>query len=609
MTYSGILWPALLLLFACKYDPVSEDKNAIEGIDTGIFSSPASVNFGNVLVGQSANQNVNITNSTASTETLSVTITVSGTDYSITDGSGDYSLTPGQSRSVAVCFSPSEALTRPGTLSISHSSVHQTSPIIVSFSGTGGIIPLTPTLFSPTNGSTGVSVNPTLNWISSTGATSYHIQISTNSGFTSLFYNQDVSNTTQQVSGLENGATYYWRINASNTYGTSPYSGTWSFTTIELPVAVMNLPSNDSTGVSTSPTFIWSSLNGATSYHLQVSTSSSFMSLVYDQEVSGTLQQISGFANTTTYYWRINASNTSGTGAYSNAWSFTTIGPMPGEQWILRSGTTTTLLSVASSGSLFVSVGPGGFLTSPDGINWTGRSSGTVYDQNLRHITWSGSQFLAEANNFNGSIILTSSDGIVWSAHSVGTNLWLYSIIRADSLLVAVGYNGAIATSSDGIIWTTRPSVTTSTLNSVAWSGSQFAAVGGNGAIITSPNGTAWSLHALERTPTGSYYYLNSVAWSGSQFVAVGDGGVIFTSTDGAAWTQRLSGTSRSLKSLAWSGSLLAAVGSSGTILTSPDGITWNMCHSGTTIDLNAITWSGSKFVVVASNGTIITSP
>ncbi|MBI3110041.1 MAG: T9SS type A sorting domain-containing protein, partial [Ignavibacteriales bacterium] len=94
-------------------------------------------------------------------------------------------------------------------------------------------VPATPTLASPSNGSTNVGLNPSLMWNASTGAATYRVQVSAASSFsTTLFDQAGVSGTTFGASGFSNGAAYYWRVNATNASGTSGWSGTSSFTTV-----------------------------------------------------------------------------------------------------------------------------------------------------------------------------------------------------------------------------------------------------------------------------------------------------------------------------------------------------------------------------------------
>jgi len=118
------------------------------------------------------------------------------------------------------------------------------------------IIPA-PVLLQPANSATGVSTNPTLSWNTSSGATSYHLQVSINSSFsTTVFDQSNITGTSQQVSGLSGNTAYYWHVNATNSSGTSGWSApVWSFNTISSPPLPPTLisPSNNATGVSTNP--------------------------------------------------------------------------------------------------------------------------------------------------------------------------------------------------------------------------------------------------------------------------------------------------------------------------------------------------------------------
>jgi uncharacterized protein (TIGR02145 family) len=93
--------------------------------------------------------------------------------------------------------------------------------------------PPAPTLSSPANNSNGISVTPTLMWNTSAGATSYRLQVSTDSLFSSSVYNQSgLTTTSQPITGLSNFTKYYWHVDATNSEGTSVWSDRWSFTTV-----------------------------------------------------------------------------------------------------------------------------------------------------------------------------------------------------------------------------------------------------------------------------------------------------------------------------------------------------------------------------------------
>jgi hypothetical protein len=100
--------------------------------------------------------------------------------------------------------------------------------------------PAVPVLATPSNGATGVATNPTLTWNASTGASSYHLQVSTDAGFATTVVDQsNITTTSSAVSGLASNTTYYWRVNATNSGGTSAYSSVWSFTTVTLPTGLV----------------------------------------------------------------------------------------------------------------------------------------------------------------------------------------------------------------------------------------------------------------------------------------------------------------------------------------------------------------------------------
>jgi len=198
-------------------------------------------------------------------------------------------------------------------------------------------VPSAPTLASPANGATGVSTSPTLTWNASSGATSYRLQVSTSSNFSTTVVDQsNITTTSYRVSGLAASTTYYWRVNASNAGGTSPWSAVWSFTTGAAPpkpppdTPILLSPADGAVDVSISPIFTWRLSIGATSYQLQVSRYASFSALVVNQ---------SGLTDTSyrawnlpeynkLYYWRVNASGADGrTSDWSTVWSFRTVRP------------------------------------------------------------------------------------------------------------------------------------------------------------------------------------------------------------------------------------------------------------------------------------------
>lgn len=95
-------------------------------------------------------------------------------------------------------------------------------------------VPPIPKLKSPVNNLTGAFTDPLLTWYESQSATIYSVQVSTNSSFTNIVRDRnDLSESSLNVTGLTLNTTYYWRVRATNNKGTSAWSSTWAFKTVE----------------------------------------------------------------------------------------------------------------------------------------------------------------------------------------------------------------------------------------------------------------------------------------------------------------------------------------------------------------------------------------
>ncbi len=170
---------------------------------------------------------------------------------------------------------------------------------------------------------------------------------------------------------------------------------------------------------------------------------------------------------------------------------------------------------VAGSGSQFVAVGSLGkiIVSNNGGASWNQMTSPTT--QRLRGVTYDATAGLWVAVGYAGTI-LTSPEGVNWTQRTSGTanNLfavtsgsWTFSSGESIHRIVAVGGGGTILTSSDGTTWTSQVSGTTATLYGVVRGFGQFEAVGGGGVVLSSADGTTWSLE----TSGTSYYPLLAV--------------------------------------------------------------------------------------------------
>jgi subtilisin family serine protease len=97
-----------------------------------------------------------------------------------------------------------------------------------------------------------------------------------------------------------------------------------SFST-EITPPTPTSPEDNSTDVSTSPTLQWTQISAATSYHLQVSTSSNFTStLVDDNTLTAESYDLTDLGYLTEYFWRLRSLTDDDESDWSNVFSFTT---------------------------------------------------------------------------------------------------------------------------------------------------------------------------------------------------------------------------------------------------------------------------------------------
>ncbi|MCK4448299.1 MAG: hypothetical protein KAW56_14610, partial [Candidatus Marinimicrobia bacterium] len=150
--------------------------------------------------------------------------------------------------------------------------------ILKTTNGGGEVTFTSPILQSPADESPDISINPTLYWNSVSGATSYRIQVSTISVFSSTVFDIDgITATSYQLNDLISDSTYYWRVAANyGEYGEGPiiWSTIWSFKTLTTPPfpPTLLLPEDREDAQPTTLILYWQEIYLAESYHLQVST-------------------------------------------------------------------------------------------------------------------------------------------------------------------------------------------------------------------------------------------------------------------------------------------------------------------------------------------------
>jgi uncharacterized protein (TIGR02145 family) len=125
-------------------------------------------------------------------------------------------------------------------------------------------VPSVPALSLPSNSSYNVPVNTTLTWAEASNADHYQVQVSTNSTFTGIIYdNSTIISNSVAITSLNNNTSYYWRVRAINALGSSAYSAYYSFTTLFLPPAIQANNIVFSSAASTQINLSWARGNGS----------------------------------------------------------------------------------------------------------------------------------------------------------------------------------------------------------------------------------------------------------------------------------------------------------------------------------------------------------
>ena len=180
-----------------------------------------------------------------------------------------------------------------------------------SFSQTSGTAPSTPAGLSATAGNTQVS----LNWSASSGATSYNVYRGTTSGGeSSTPIATGLTGTSYTDNSVTNGTTYFYKVAAVNSVGTSGQSNEASATPQPtVPLAPAGLTA---TAGNAQVALAWVVSSGATSYNVYRGVSSGGESSTpIATGLTSNSYTNTGLTNGTTYYYKVAAVNSAGTGS------------------------------------------------------------------------------------------------------------------------------------------------------------------------------------------------------------------------------------------------------------------------------------------------------
>jgi len=188
-------------------------------------------------------------------------------------------------------------------------------------------IPEKPVLVSPQNNTVGFSGGITLKWSKPEGAEKYRVQIARDKNFNNKQYDlYNIPVNSIDISKLDVGTQYYWRVSASNTIGSGDFSEIWGFQTLGVPdVPNLKSPTNGIKEIGRDIKFEWDKALNSDSYRVQVSTVRDFSQMVVNiGSVRDNFFYLTNLDEGQIYYWRVRSSNIVGNSSFSEVWDFTT---------------------------------------------------------------------------------------------------------------------------------------------------------------------------------------------------------------------------------------------------------------------------------------------
>lgn len=190
-------------------------------------------------------------------------------------------------------------------------------------------IPSAPTLLSPVDGSTQISIEPLLEWASVSGADTYEVEVATDAGFSNIIFSQTgLTANSVSLSELDNLTTYFWRVRAVNFAGLGNYSSA-SFTTVKAHFPYLSNPVGGLLVYTETIKFSWYMMasSAGLKFDLIYSTDPGFSSSTTISDIEALSVEVPGLLRGTDYYWKVRSKISSGAiASYSDTETFSTSG-------------------------------------------------------------------------------------------------------------------------------------------------------------------------------------------------------------------------------------------------------------------------------------------
>ncbi|MFC2130316.1 T9SS type A sorting domain-containing protein [Bacteroidota bacterium] len=191
------------------------------------------------------------------------------------------------------------------------------------------IMPYGPALLKPVNNAEQIALMPFFEWEQVPYATSYHLQVADNMEFENPFMEIQYlpTNSFEARYYLEGNTKYYWRISSRIKLLESEFSDIYSFTTVvpRPTTPILEYPEFAQNEVPLNVKMIWSEVENADFYSLQISGDNRFYDILFEKDtIFWYSYKFKGdeLESFKLYHWHVSANNKSGAGDWSERGMF-----------------------------------------------------------------------------------------------------------------------------------------------------------------------------------------------------------------------------------------------------------------------------------------------
>ena len=199
-----------------------------------------------------------------------------------------------------------------------------------------GAPPAVASIPEPTDKSMGMPIDVSLSWNAGSDSTESRLYFGTDATdlelLTTIAHTQDVDRYSYAVTSLDYNQMYYWRVDEVQQSGTEVKGNLWRFTTGTIKASGAN-PRYNEIAVFTETELSWKAGLSSTESKLYLGTDPDALELqttiTHAEDIDQYSYQVTGLANDTDYYWRVDETLDTGEEVTGDIWQFTTIPIIP----------------------------------------------------------------------------------------------------------------------------------------------------------------------------------------------------------------------------------------------------------------------------------------